>query len=301
MLTTHYSLRITHHSLLAPHHSPLTTYPHYAHSDYCTVVGRQGQRTLVTHIAAAGVPVVLVLVTGRPRLLKGIEDLPAVGGLLQAFLPVRASQPTTRYQLPTARYTLPTTHYPLPAIRYPQLATQSSPITCYHVLLNTNSTLNTQHVLLTAHWLPHTTHYEIRDTIHGTHYPLHTASARFSLPAMLPLSTYYLLNKGVARSFTSSLHYSLLHSGLLLTTLGSSRRQSTYRVTPRHPLSCWSPPRVLAVTAWPCPFSLLAPRQLSVQRAARVRRAVVFWKRHVLRESRHFFPLGVPYHRWARR
>ena len=37
--------------------------------------------------AAAGTPVALVIASGRPRLLGGMEALPQVGAVLQAFLP----------------------------------------------------------------------------------------------------------------------------------------------------------------------------------------------------------------------
>ena len=38
-------------------------------------------------LASAGTPIALVLVTGRPRLLHGVEALPQVNAVLQSFLP----------------------------------------------------------------------------------------------------------------------------------------------------------------------------------------------------------------------
>ena len=46
-----------------------------------------GQLSLVRRLAATGLPLVLVLVTGRPRVLQGIEKLPQVSAVVQSFLP----------------------------------------------------------------------------------------------------------------------------------------------------------------------------------------------------------------------
>ena len=46
-----------------------------------------GQVDLARALSSSGVPVVVVVVTGRPRILRGIEKLPGVGAVLQSFLP----------------------------------------------------------------------------------------------------------------------------------------------------------------------------------------------------------------------
>ena len=47
----------------------------------------EGQRALAAALATARTPMALVLVSGRPRLLKGVEQLSAVQAVLQSFLP----------------------------------------------------------------------------------------------------------------------------------------------------------------------------------------------------------------------
>ena len=79
LTVTPHALRPVPHPLSVPFAPPPTVRP----GDIVDLALDPGQAAVVRAAAASGTPMVLVIATGRPRLLGGLEALPEVGAVLQ--------------------------------------------------------------------------------------------------------------------------------------------------------------------------------------------------------------------------